>query len=42
MNGNELEAQVGYVTGHPPKERAFARELEAELERMRTFMSPVT
>jgi len=42
MNGNELEVQVGYVAGRPPKERAFARELEAELERMRTFMRPVT
>ena len=31
---------VGYVESRPPRERAFARELEAEFERLRTFMLP--
>lgn len=33
-----LQADVGYVRGRPPRERAFARELDAELARMRTFL----
>jgi uncharacterized protein YcaQ len=33
-----LQADFGYVKGHPPRERAFRRELEAELERVRTFL----
>ncbi len=32
-----LHAEFGYVAG-PPRERAFARELEAELERFRRFL----
>jgi uncharacterized protein YcaQ len=28
----------GYVEGRPPRERAFARELDAEVERMRLFL----
>jgi uncharacterized protein len=34
----ELIAEVGYVAGAPPREHAFARELDAELARMRTFL----
>ena len=34
-----LQADLGYIAGHPPRDRAFNRELEAELARMRTFMS---
>jgi uncharacterized protein YcaQ len=36
-NGS-LVTDVGYVLGRPPRERAFARELEAEVERMRDFL----
>jgi uncharacterized protein YcaQ len=33
-----LEAELGYVAGEPPREKAFARELEEELERVRGFL----
>ena len=33
-----LQADVGYVDGRPPRDRAFGRELEAELDRMREFL----
>jgi uncharacterized protein YcaQ len=36
-NGN-LTSDLGYTTGQPPRDRAFKRELEAELERMRVFL----
>lgn len=32
-----LRPEIGYV-GSPPRDRAFARELEAELDRMRSFL----
>ena len=35
----EVEAVFGYVDSHPPRERAFKRALEAEVERMRVFLS---
>jgi uncharacterized protein YcaQ len=34
-----LHADFGYVDS-PPRERAFGRELEAELERLRVFLIP--
>jgi uncharacterized protein len=34
-----LLSDFGYLGPHPPRDRAFARELSAELERMRTFLS---
>lgn len=34
----ELNSDFGYVAGHPPGERAFKRELAAELDRMRVFL----
>jgi uncharacterized protein YcaQ len=34
-----LAAQVGYVRGHAPKGRAFARALDAELDRVRAFLA---
>lgn len=34
-----LSVQTGYVAGAPPRDRTFARELEAEIERMRTFLA---
>jgi len=36
--GGDLKAEFGYV-GTRPRERAFKRELEAELERMRGFLA---
>jgi uncharacterized protein len=33
-----LTSELGYVAGQPPRDRAFKRELEAELERMRIFL----
>jgi uncharacterized protein len=33
-----LTIELGYVAGQPPRDRAFKRELEAELERMRVFL----
>jgi uncharacterized protein YcaQ len=33
-----LEPCVGYVSGVPPRDRAFKRELEAEVERIRAFL----
>jgi hypothetical protein len=38
VKNGELEAGLGYVEGQPPRERAFRRELEAELDRMRVFL----
>jgi uncharacterized protein YcaQ len=36
--GGALNAGFGFVSGVAPKEKAFARELDAELERMRVFL----
>jgi uncharacterized protein YcaQ len=33
-----LRSNFGYVASHPPRDRAFKRELEAELDRMRAFL----
>jgi uncharacterized protein len=38
VKNGELQAKFGYVDSHPPAERAFARELEAELVRLRQFL----
>ena len=38
VKNGALQAEVGYVDSHPPRERAFARELDAEWDRMRTFL----
>ena len=35
----KLDADVGYVDSNPPRERAFKRELDAELERLRIFLN---
>jgi uncharacterized protein YcaQ len=37
-NNGELRADVGYVAARPPRDRRFARALEAELDRMRFFL----
>ncbi|HEY6767025.1 MAG TPA: crosslink repair DNA glycosylase YcaQ family protein [Candidatus Sulfotelmatobacter sp.] len=34
----ELHSQFGYVKAAPPRDHAFKRELEAELERMKVFL----
>lgn len=33
-----LQADIGYVSGSAPRDRAFGRELEAELDRLRVFL----
>ena len=38
VKNGELQAGFGYVDTHPPRDRAFRRELEGELDRMRTFL----
>ncbi|MGD9835944.1 MAG: crosslink repair DNA glycosylase YcaQ family protein [Piscinibacter sp.] len=35
-----LSTDFGYVAGRAPREAAFRRELEAEVERLRTFLVP--
>jgi uncharacterized protein YcaQ len=37
-NDGELEVQIGYVAGRPPRDRVFRSELDAEIERMRLFL----
>ena len=39
VKNGELRSELGYVESRPPRDRAFKRELEAELDRMRTFLS---
>ena len=39
VRGGALVTDIGYVAS-PPRERAFKRELAAELERMRLFLGP--
>lgn len=38
VRGGAMEAQAGYVSGRAPRDRAFKPALDAELERMRTFL----
>jgi uncharacterized protein YcaQ len=38
LKDGSLHAAFGYASGSPPRERGFARELEAELARMRAFL----
>jgi uncharacterized protein YcaQ len=38
VKNGELKSEFGYVESHPPRDRAFHRELEAELDRMRAFL----
>ena len=39
LRNGELEAELGFVESRP-RDRRFARELDAELERMREFLGP--
>jgi uncharacterized protein YcaQ len=38
MTNGKLHAALGFVNGRRPRDSRFARELEAELERMRRFL----
>jgi uncharacterized protein YcaQ len=38
VKNDELKSEFGYVDS-PPRDRAFKRELESELDRMRTFLN---
>ena len=38
VKNGELISEFGYVRSHPPRDRAFKRELEAEIDRMQTFL----
>ena len=38
VNNSELKADVGYAASTPPRERAFKRELNSELDRMHAFL----
>jgi uncharacterized protein YcaQ len=38
VRNGALDADIGYVSGRPPRDRAFKRELDAELDRMRAFL----
>jgi hypothetical protein len=38
VKNGELKSELGYVDSHPPRDRVFKRELEAELDRMRAFL----
>ena len=38
VKNGALQAEFGYVGGQPPRGRAFARELDAEVDRLRTFL----
>jgi uncharacterized protein YcaQ len=38
IKGGELNSEFGYVASRPPRDAAFRIELEAELDRMRTFL----
>lgn len=38
MNAGRLQVQVGYATGRAPREAAFRREFDAEVERLRVFL----
>ncbi len=38
VRNGTLESDLGFIAGRPPRDRAFRRELEAELDRMRVFL----
>jgi uncharacterized protein YcaQ len=38
VRNGELNCEFGYIASHPPRERAFQRELAAEIDRMRLFL----
>jgi len=38
MKDGALQADVGYVSGRPPRDRAFKRALDDDLDRLRAFL----
>jgi len=38
VKDGELKSEFGYIESHAPRDRAFKRELEAELDRVRAFL----
>jgi uncharacterized protein YcaQ len=38
VTDGRLDATCGYATGRPPRERRFAQERDAEIERLRVFL----
>ena len=38
LSNGDLHADLGYVSGRPPRERIFQQELDAELDRVRVFL----
>jgi uncharacterized protein len=40
--GSDLDVEMGYVAGRPPRDRAFKLELEAEVDRVRSFLGSGT
>jgi uncharacterized protein YcaQ len=38
VKNGELQSEFGYIQSHAPNDRAFKRELEAEMGRMRAFL----
>jgi uncharacterized protein YcaQ len=38
LTGGDLTVELGYVSGKPPRDRLFKRELEREIEGMREFL----
>ena len=39
VENGELKSEFGYIASHAPRDRAFKRELDAELDRMRAFLA---
>jgi len=35
----DMAADIGYITGRPPRDRKFKSALETELERFRAFLN---
>ena len=40
VRGEELEVDLGFVSGHPPRDPAFDNALDEEIDRMRSFLPP--
>jgi hypothetical protein len=38
ITDGDLQSDFGYVDRHPPRDRLFRRELDAELDRLRMFL----
>lgn len=38
VKDDEMQVELGYASGRPPRDRGFRRELDAEIERLRVFL----